>query len=122
MLVNRALILIELDGGMSHRILTLLILVALLVAGCASPGHEYWQATHHTVDIDGRRYEVYARLDEARPPVQVIRMGYARRSEHLAILPAMIQAAEQATGCRVIEGSAEGDSGVMTARLTCPRS
>jgi len=91
-----------------------------LLAGCASAGHEFWQAEVQGVTIDGREYQVFARMDEARPRVQVIRMGYARRPEHTAILLAMVQAAEQATGCRVIEGSAVGDSGVMTARLSCP--
>lgn len=95
------------------------ILVVVFVAGCASPGHEFWRATPHRVEIDGRRYDVYALMEQSRPRVQVIRMGYARRAEHRAILPAMVQAAEQATGCAVIAGSALGDSGVMTARLTC---
>lgn len=105
---------------MIQRIFPFLALCALLFAtGCASSGHEYWQATQSSVEIDGRRYEVYARLDQARPDVQVIRMGYARRPEHPAILLAMVEAAEQATGCQVAEGSAVGDSGVMTARLTC---
>ncbi|WP_323036017.1 hypothetical protein [Pararhodobacter sp.] len=104
-----------------QRLFLILILSTVgFIAGCASPGREYWGATHRTVEIDGRRYEVYANLDEARPRVQVIRMGYARRPEHVAILPAMVQAAEQATGCRVVDRSAAGDSGVMTARLTCP--
>jgi len=93
--------------------------LSLFLGGCASPDRGYWGVDARHVQIDGRRYEVFARLDETRPRVQVIRMGYARRSEHVAILPAMLQAATQATGCTVIEGSAVGDSGVMTARLRC---
>ena len=105
---------------MTHSIFPFLALVMLtLMVGCASPDREYWRATPHSVEIDGRRYEVYAHMEETRPRVQVIRMGYARRPEHRAILLAMIQAAEQATGCHVIEGSAVGDSGVMNARLSC---
>lgn len=60
-------------------------------------------------------------MDDPRPRVQVIRMGYARRPEHAAILLAMPQAAEQATGCSIVPGSAVGDSGVMNARLNCAR-
>ncbi|MCB1405157.1 MAG: hypothetical protein KDK01_02580 [Rhodobacteraceae bacterium] len=96
------------------------LILGFLLAGCASPGHEFWRATARTIEIDGRRYEVFALLDQPRPRVQVIRMGYARRAEHTAILPAMVQAAEQATGCAIQEGSAVGDSGVMNARLRCP--
>ncbi|PVH30601.1 hypothetical protein [Pararhodobacter oceanensis] len=97
----------------------LLCLVALIGSGCSSPGHAYFGVAPRSVEIDGRRYDVYARLDRLRPEVQVIRMGYARRPEHIAILEAMVQAAEQATGCSVIAGSAVGDSGVMNARLSC---
>jgi hypothetical protein len=32
----------------------------------------------------------------------------------------MQQAATQATGCALVEGSVQGDSGVMEGRLTCP--
>lgn len=46
-------------------------------------------------------------------------MGYARRPEHPEIFGAMRLAAEQATGCAVIEGSGEGDSGVMNFRMRC---
>lgn len=95
------------------------VVVALLVAGCSSAGPDYWRVTPQRVDIDGRRYDVYAATDGLRPRVQVIRMGYARRPDHRAILPAMVQAAEQVTGCAVVPGSAVGDSGVMTARMAC---
>jgi hypothetical protein len=52
--------------------------------------------------------------------VQVIRTGYAPRREHVAILHTMIRAAEEVSGCRIAEGTAEGDTGVLTARLLCP--
>lgn len=90
----------------------------LLLAACASPDRAFWGADPVEQVIDGRRYVVHARTD-ARPRVQVIRMGYARRPEHPAILLAMRRAAVQATGCALVEGSVQGDSGVMTARLDC---
>lgn len=96
------------------------LLVIALLAGCASAGHEYWRTARQTVVIDARSYDVFARRDTVPPRVQVIRRGYARRGEHAAILLAMVQAAEQATGCVVRPGSAVGDSGVMNARLRCP--
>jgi len=108
---------------MTHGLTLAALSVAVLsVTGCSSPGSDYWGVAPRSVQIDGRRYDVYSRLDRPRPEVQVIRMGYARRAEHLAILPAMVQAAEQTTGCRVIAGSAVGDSGVMNARLSCAAS
>jgi hypothetical protein len=95
------------------------ILALLLLAACASPDRAFWGAEEQTVIINGRDYAVYIDRDRAQPRVQVIRMGYARRPEHTAILGAMRLAAEQASGCRLVEGSAQGDSGVMTARLAC---
>ena len=96
-------------------------LALLLLAACASPDRAYWGSDEQRVTINGRDYAVYIRHDpgQTRPPVQVIRLGYARRPEHAAILIAMRQAAEQASGCTLIDGSAVGDSGVMTARLDC---
>ena len=97
------------------------VLAACVLAACASPDRAFWGSEEQRVTIDGRDYAVFVRRDAGAPRarVQVIRLGYARRPEHVAILVAMRQAAEQASGCTVIEGSAEGDSGVMSARLEC---
>ena len=97
----------------------ILYLLCPLLAACASPDRAYWGAEETPITIEGREYRVYHRPDEARPRVQVIRMGYARRPEHVAILGAMRVAAETVTGCAVVEGSAEGDSGVMNFRMRC---
>ncbi|MFN4100053.1 MAG: hypothetical protein ACK4GT_09775 [Pararhodobacter sp.] len=94
-------------------------LALLCLAACASPDRAFWGTDPQHLALDGRAYVVHVRRDESRPRVQVIRMGYARRAEHPAILEAMRQAAEQASGCAVIPGSAQGDSGVMTAHLRC---
>jgi len=94
-------------------------LALLCLTACASPDRAFRGTEPQSLTIDGRAYVVHVRRDEARPRVQVIRLGYARRAEHPAILTAMRQAAEQASGCALIPGSAEGDSGVMTARLSC---
>ena len=96
------------------------VLVALLLLmACASPDRAFWGSDAQRVQIDGRSYAVYLDRDTARPRVQVIRLGYARRADHPAILVVMVQAAEQVGGCPLVAGSARGDSGVMTARLTC---
>jgi hypothetical protein len=96
--------------------------LTLLLAACASPDHRYWRSDPVEQVIDSRRYMVYTRPNPRsanRPYVQVIRMGYARRADHAAILDAMRIAAVQATGCPLVVGSVQGDSGVMEARLDC---
>lgn len=96
---------------------------AALVAGCDSPDARYWTGEATQLEIDGRRYSVHRRArSRGGDLVQVIRHGYARRPEHVAILEAMRQAAVQATGCALKDGSVRGDSGVMEAVLVCPRS
>ena len=96
-----------------------LALLCLMLTACASPDRVFWGSDPVPVRIDGRDYAVYVRRDTAPPRVQVIRLGYAHRAEHPAIVAAMGQAAEQGSGCALMAGSAHGDSGVMTARLSC---
>ena len=97
-----------------------LTLILTLLAACASPDRAYWGVEPQRVTIDGRDYSVHVRPDPPRPRVQVIRLGYARRADHTAILAAMQRAAERASGCTVAPGSVTGDSGVLNARLDCP--
>jgi len=97
------------------------LLALVLLAACASPDRAFWGVEPQRLSLGGRDYVVYVDRDHAQPRVQVIRMGYARRPEHAAILAAMQVAAEQASGCALVEGSVRGDSGVMTARLACPQ-
>lgn len=96
------------------------LLVFLLVAACDSPDRAFWGAEAQRITLDGRVYAVHLRRDATRPQAQVIRLGHARRPDHAAILEAMPRAAELASGCAVIPGSLQGDSGVMTMRLRCP--
>jgi hypothetical protein len=99
-----------------------LAVLGVVLGACASPDRRYWGSDPVEQVIEGWRYTVYTRPNRRsanRPYVQVIRLGYARRSEHVAILAAMQQAAVQATGCPLVEGSVQGDSGVMEARLDC---
>lgn len=97
-------------------------MLLLILTACASPDRRYWGHEPMEQVINGRRYIVFTRENPrsaGRPFVQVIRMGYARRSEHASILEAMRVAAVQATGCPLVEGSVQGDSGVIEARLQC---
>ena len=96
------------------------LLALLLLAACASPDRAFWGVEPQRRTIEGRDYVVYVDRRDRQARVQVIRMGYARRPEHTAILGAMRIAAEEASGCALVEGSAQGDSGVLTARLRCP--
>ncbi|WP_417628077.1 hypothetical protein [Pararhodobacter aggregans] len=95
------------------------LLALLLLAACASPDRAFWGAEEGRVTFDGRDYAVYVDRDRAQPRVQVIRLGYARRGQHEAILADMPRAAEAVSGCALVAGSVQGDSGVMTARLDC---
>lgn len=98
----------------------LLIPLLVLLVACNSPDYRYFGIDPVAVDVQGRVYQVYVRREAGmQPSVHVIRMGYARRDEHVAILQSMIMAAETASGCAVLPGQMQGDSGVMTARLRC---
>jgi hypothetical protein len=93
------------------------ILFLLMVAGCgASPAPEFFGATKTEVTRDGRNYAVLQKGER----VEVIRLGYATRSEHQAIRATMISLIPEVTGCKLVESTLQGDSGEMRGSLNCP--
>ena len=91
------------------------VLILLLLAGCDSPTPLMRGAERHEVLRNGREYVVYQK-DET---VEVIRLGYARRGEHVGIRGDMIDMIPVVTGCRLDESSIQGDSGEIRGRIRC---
>lgn len=84
------------------------------------PSRDYLGRDPAIVVLEGREYRVWSRLSGEQGQVQVVRMGYVRRSGHAGLNEAMVAAAERATGCSVIPATVEGDTGVINARILCP--
>lgn len=96
------------------RILALLLLP--LVAGCgASPSPMMFGAARSDAIRDGRHYVLFRKDDR----VEVIRLGHARRGGHQAIRETMVALMGELTGCRIRDGTLQGDSGEMRARIAC---
>ena len=95
------------------------LLCTVLFAGCVMQSREYLGRAPVSVHVDGREFRVWSRREGSVGHVQVVRMGYVRRSGHGGLSVAMVTAAEQATGCNVILSSVEGDTGVINARIRC---
>jgi hypothetical protein len=94
--------------------------LALGLAACAdSPSPRFTGVDPVPVTLDGRDYRVWARPQGRGGEVQVVRLGYARRGAHDPLVPAMIAAAEQVTGCTVARATVSGDTGVINARYRC---
>lgn len=92
------------------------VLLLFFLAACgAQPAPQFFGATRHDVQRDGRSYTLFHKGNA----VEVIRLGYARRGEHQAIRDTMLALIPEVTGCQVIESSLKGDSGEMRARLRC---
>ena len=91
----------------------------LLLAACASPAPEYFGATRHDIALDGIRFAVFHKGNEA----EVIRLGYLTRQQRAPVPALMVRAAEQATGCAVIANSLHsripGDTGEARVSLQC---
>jgi hypothetical protein len=92
-----------------------LLVLLVLLAGCDSPTPSMMGAERHEVARNGRNYVVYQTNDA----FEVIRMGYARRGEHMQIRADMIDMIRVVTGCRIDEASVQGDSGEIRGRLRC---
>lgn len=90
--------------------------LTLALAACgASPALEFRNADRRDITVDGRQYTVFFTQNR----VQVIRLGYARRGEHQAIRAAMLGLVEPVTGCALLAGTLQGDSGEMRGSIRC---
>jgi hypothetical protein len=87
----------------------------LLLAACASPSPQFFDARRSDVVVEGRSYAVFRDGNRA----QVIRLGYASPAERRAIPDQMLRAVALATGCSAVASSFTGDSGERRGRLTC---
>ncbi|WP_155326474.1 hypothetical protein [Alkalilacustris brevis] len=89
--------------------------ISLGLGGCASPSPRFLGAEEQRVTIGGTQIAVFRDGDHA----QAIRLDYAGRAARRDMPERLVQAIGQTTGCSVRPGSAEGDSGVITARIDC---
>ena len=89
----------------------------IFLAGCgASPAPEFMNATRTDITVNGRSYTVFQKGER----VEVIRLGYARRSDQQEIRATMIELIPTVTGCKLRENTLQGDSGEMRGTLSCP--
>ena len=73
-------------------------------------------ATRTDITVNGRSYTVFQKGER----VEVIRLGYARRSDQQEIRATMIELIPTVTGCKIRENTLQGDSGEMRGTLSCP--
>ncbi len=97
-----------------------LVLALLLLAACgASPAPDMFGALRSEVTRGGMDFVVF----QQGSAVEVVRMGYLSRPQRRAVPALMAEAAEVATGCRVIANSMTtkipGDTGVARFALDC---
>ena len=91
-------------------------LLLILVAACDSPSPALRDGQRHEYQLEGYRFTIW-RKDAA---IEVIRHGYAPRTDQTRLKDMMAEAATRATGCALVPQSIEGDTGVLRARLSCP--
>lgn len=95
------------------------LLLFFLAACGASPAPDMFGARRAEVTRGGIAFTVFQKGSEA----EVVRMGYLTRAERAPVPRLMAEAAEAATGCRVIPNSMvtkiPGDTGVARFSLAC---
>ncbi|MEO6299424.1 MAG: hypothetical protein ABIO62_07315 [Paracoccaceae bacterium] len=92
-----------------------LMIFILLTACGASPAPEFMGAKRSDITHDGRQYTIFYTANR----VEVIRLGYASRAEQQQIRSSMISIIPQVTGCVLVEGSLQGDSGEARGSIDC---
>ena len=97
----------------------LALLSLFLLAGCETAHPTMIGSVKHEVVVQGLRFVTFQKGDE----VEVLRMGYLKRSERAGVQALMAEAAAATTGCRVIPDSIRtripGDSGEAMFDLDC---
>lgn len=95
------------------------LLPLLMLAACATPAPQMFGAARSEVTVQGIRFVVFQKENRA----EVVRLGYLTRAERVPVPGLMLQAVEQATGCRVRPGSVRtglpGDTGEARMALAC---
>lgn len=96
------------------------LLLVLLLPACVSPAPDMFGATRSDITLRGIRFVVF----HSDSGAEVVRTGYLSRARRAPVQALMAEAAEQATGCKVIPGSfttrLPGDTGVARMDLSCP--
>ena len=87
----------------------------LLLANCSSPSPEYADADRVEIGVGDRVFHVYSTASSA----QAIRTNREWGAERASVASDAATAIERATGCKVDEGSLEGDLGVVNAEIAC---
>jgi hypothetical protein len=97
--------------------LGVLITVLLGLAGCDSPGPGFSGGMAREVVVDGSRFRVFV------PPggsvVQAHRVSFEMLPSLSATFEKAYRAIEQATGCKVLDGSLRGDQAIILAEVDC---
>jgi len=89
--------------------------IFLILVACSSPGQRFNNIDPVRVAVAGSVFDVYVLGDEVR----VIRMNFEMLPSIGVIGPRTVSAIERATGCRVKDGSFNGDQAMADARISC---
>ncbi|MGV6811730.1 MAG: hypothetical protein ACWA47_05755 [Brevirhabdus sp.] len=92
------------------------VLGLLTVGACDVPSPEFLSATQSEVTIDGVRYSVHRKGARA----EAIKITRASVLNVTFTMDMGVRAIEAATGCRVRNGSVQGDIVQLRATLDCP--
>ena len=100
---------------MIRLILTLSALA--LLATCDSPSPKLRGATATIIDIDQSRLRVFHSPGQSY--VEAHRISPELRSSRILTFEKAYRAIEQATGCKIREGTLAGDQAIVTAEVDC---
>ncbi len=94
-----------------------LITASLLVAACGSPSPQFMSAETSVkkITVEGSTFSIHRRENW----VEVYRTSFEALPRIPVILARAEIAIEQATGCKVVEGSLSGDQAIQRAEIDC---
>lgn len=91
--------------------------VLALLAACDSPSPILRGATATIIDIDQSRFRVFHKPGQSY--VEAHRISPEVRPSRVMTFEKAYRAIEQATGCKIREGTLTGDQAIITADVDC---
>ena len=92
-----------------------IVLILMCLTACSGPTVAFMGAQGTSIDVNGSTYTIYRKDNR----IESVRTGPDWRPNLISVAADSIYAIESVTGCKVADGTFDGDAAVQRARVRC---